>query len=263
MKESPTTSVQRPANWSCPRLGELGSSTTRPNLTTLTGGSPTLTQARPGLASTARASSRGGFPSSGPRGGKKTHQNRTQNQTAPCPRPACHRTRTPAGRLLRGGQQGLTLPNSPTEPPSCARRSRKPRQPGAEPEPRRRAPDDRPASAERHVPREQQAARHSASAGCPSRAPAAPASSLPEGEDRSEPAAWVLFLWAFWAVVQIRLDLARRLIQGFLVFLVFRFDKTHSRQSPRKTHLYPAGAATKHTFFYLNQQLRFYGFPVF
>ena len=79
MKESPT-SVQRPANWSCQRMGGLGSSTTRPNLTTLTGGSPTLTQERPGLASKAQASSRGGFPSSVRAGAKNI---KTELKTKP------------------------------------------------------------------------------------------------------------------------------------------------------------------------------------
>ena len=48
----------------------LGFSTTCPILRPLTDGSPTSTTARPGPSSTARASSRGGLPSNGPRGGK-------------------------------------------------------------------------------------------------------------------------------------------------------------------------------------------------
>ena len=137
MKESPTTSVQRPANWSCPRLGELGSSTTRPNLTTLTGGSPTLTQARPGLASTARASSRGGFPSSGPREGKKHIKTELKNKPphAPVRRAIARERRPPACSeaankvLLRqthtqnrpAAPEGPASPGSPEPEPSKRR----------------------------------------------------------------------------------------------------------------------------------------------
>ena len=115
-------------------------------------------------------------------------------------------------------------------------------------------------SPERHVHGEQQRVPPAGS-GSSSRAPAAPSqAACPKERTGPRQPPGVLSDGLFWGVVQIRLDLAHRLIKGFLVFL---FDKTHCRQSPRKTHLYPAGAATKHTFFYLNQQLRFYGFPVF
>ena len=207
MKESPTTSVQRPANWSCPRLGELGSSTARPILTKLTGGSPTLTQERPDLASTAWTSRAADSRRASARG-LKTPRIRTPKTKRPMPASGvpshANVGRPPAPRRAKVKHKDQLTHRS------AQLRLKVRRVPGPA-SPAQQAPDDRPvhcpACAERQVP-QRPAESPSRKRWQPSRVPAVPGQQPahrrgPVRAGRPGP-----LRWAFWAVVQIRLDLA-------------------------------------------------------